>query len=476
MPVLLRTLLVTLACLVIAREARADEIVWHDSLTSAFEQAKKSRRIIMVCVNAKFVRGRETEEPAAKGLREVVYRDERVVEKSRAFECALLTRSSNSAEFGELRLLGIEGDLVSPQHIFVHPDGSEILVRRQYWSHGQGEKAVEALLALMAEAQENLAGSGTGAGAGPVPEAPEGNARPGWIRDRIREVVEGPRGPRDAAIASLIRNDLEGDCLTPLLALLGEHSRNHVLLADIIRGVGRDKLEPAALPVAGFLSHKEEGLRAMAAVSLEYIGSREKKVVGALKKAAGRERDEAIANHLFRALGRCGVGDSGVRSLLLKKSGGARSEFASLGPIIGLAYFEDDSKAMRGVEKILKKVGVPGGRRGGGQNTVKRAVLCWTLACIGDGKSAKFVREQLIEKLENMSAFWVAPLRTFYRTVARTCDGDETGLPEVEQGVRGALGFAKRFGAEIPALVDEYRRDRPAQGFTPKGEYLLGGN
>ena len=105
MSALLRALLVPLACLVIAREARADEIVWHETLTAAFEQAKESRRIIMVCVNAKFVRGRQTEEPAAKGLREVVYKDERVVEKSRAFECALLPRSSNSAEFGELRLL-----------------------------------------------------------------------------------------------------------------------------------------------------------------------------------------------------------------------------------------------------------------------------------------------------------------------------------------------------------------------------------
>ena len=229
------------------------------------------------------------------------------------------------------------------------------------------------------------------------------------------------------------------------------------------------------MPVSGFLSHKEEGLRAMAAVSLEYIGSRDKKVVAALKKAAGKERDEAIANHMFRALGRCGVGDNASRSLLLKKSGSAKSEFASFGPIMGLAYFEGDAKAARGVEKLLKKIGVPGGRRGGGQNTVKRAVLCWTLACIGDAKSAKFMREQLIEKLENMSAFWVRPLRTFYRTVARTCDGDESGLPQVEQGVRGALGFARGAGAEIPSLDDEYRRERPAQGFTPKGEYLLGG-
>ena len=53
--------------LVIAREVRAGEIVWHETLTAAFEQAQKSRRIIMVCVNAKFVRssGRRSQVPLA---------------------------------------------------------------------------------------------------------------------------------------------------------------------------------------------------------------------------------------------------------------------------------------------------------------------------------------------------------------------------------------------------------------------------
>ena len=52
-----------------------------------------------------------------------------------------------------LRLLGIEGDIVSPQHIFVHPSGDKILLRREYWSHGKGEEAVTALLAMMAGAR-----------------------------------------------------------------------------------------------------------------------------------------------------------------------------------------------------------------------------------------------------------------------------------------------------------------------------------
>lgn len=397
MSLLCRTALVAFALILGAGPAlAADAIDWSKDLTTAFAQAKEQRKIILVCVNAKFVRGSEFEEPAAKGLREVVYKDPRVVEKSSEFVCALLTRSSRSDEYGELRLLGIEGDLISPQHIFVHPDGESILVRKQYWSHGQGDAGVNALLAMMAEAQGKLGGEAEAGKAAAVPEAPTGDQRPGWIRDRIREVVEGPRRPRDLAIDLLVRNDREGDCLTPLIALLEEHPKDHVLQADILRGLGRDKLEVAALPVARFLSHREEGLRGISAVSLEYIGSREKKVVAALLKAAGREKDPAIANHMYRALGRCGVEDSKARSTLLKKCGSSKSEFASYGPTIGLAYFEGDSKAARGVEKVLKKIGVPGSRRGGGQNTVKRAVLCWTLASIGDKKSAAFVRESTL--------------------------------------------------------------------------------
>jgi hypothetical protein len=202
--------------------------------------------------------------------------------------------------------------------------------------------------------------------------------------------------------------------------------------------------------------------------------------VSALLRAAGREKDEAIANHMFRAAGRCGAGDSKVRSTLLKKADGAKSEFGSYGPIIGLAYFEGDTKAMRGIEKILKKIGVPGGRRGAGSNTIKRSVLAWALASIGDKKSAEFVREELVAKLENMQAFWVAPLRRFYKNVAKKCDGDASVMDSIEDGVRGVVSFTRggenRWGGEpdLRNLIDGYRAGRDDPAFTPKGEYLLG--
>ena len=462
------------------QEAR---IAWSKSLKTALATAKDSRQVVMVCVNAKHVQGREEEEPGAKGLREVVYKDPRVVKKSREFICVLLTPDSSSTDYGELRTLGIGGQIVSPQHIFVSPDGDRILVRREYWRHGKGEKAVLELLALMEKAEQRAkepadppeaAPGGEGKVEGPPAEDGE---RATWIAGLLKQ-VEGKGSERGNALRALVNQDKDGDCTGPLIALLPENKKNIELLRALIRALGRDGLEAAALPIAGFLGHRDHSIRSEAAVSLEYIGSREKKVVSALMKAAGRQKDEAVANHMYRALGRCGVKDGRAISLLLKAAASGKSEFGTYGASIGLAYFEHDKKAMRGVEKIVKVIGVPGGRRGGGQNTVKRGLLSWTLASIGDEKSADFVRKELIAKLENMKAFWVNPLKNFYGAVAGACDGEESALAEVEGGVRRIVQFARggnmeRYGAETRSLMDDSRKGRDNSTFTPKGDNLL---
>lgn len=477
MALLSRTVLLVSVSLALAPPGAAqgtNAIRWSEDIPTAFALAKSDQKILMICVNAKHVDGSTKVEPAAKGLREVVYKDARVVAKSREFVCAFFTPGSKLSEFSELRALGITGRIVSPQHVFVHPDATKILLRKEYWSHGKGEAGVKALLALMDEAQKKLADEGGKAADADAPgpgDAPAGAGRADWIRKRIREVVDGPQGPRRRAIDLLLGNDEKGDCAQPLILLLKEHQKNTELLVELIRGLGRDQLLDAAVVIPEFLTHKDEKVRGNAAVSLEYIGSRQKEVVSALLKAAGREKDEAIANHMYRALGRCGVDNNRARSTLLKKCAGGKSEFASYGPIVGLAYFTKDAKAARGVEKILKKIGVSGGRRGAGANTVRRGLLAWTLASIGDEKSAAFVREELLAKLENVQAFWVAGLKSFYRSVARACDGDKSALTEVEAGVGRIAAFARRTGG----LMDEYRKDREAAEFTPKGDGILGG-
>lgn len=459
-----------------------DRIQWVGSLRQAFERAGELGRPVMICINARFVLGRNAEEPAAKGLREVVYLDPRVVTRSRLFVCVFLTPDGNSEDYGELRArFGIDGEIVSPQHIFAlpgHPDGAAPAVRREYWPYGKGEEAVKELLALMdqaLEAHEAARGAPPPAPEAPAPEAAPAPAPPGaeeraeWIRTLVALARDGTPAERQEALAALLRNDQEGDCSGPVVALLGEDGlkKRPDVLIDVVRALGRPGLLAAAGPIAELLKHKDDLLRANAVVSLEYIGSPDS--VRDLTARLKPEKVVAIQNHLYRALGRCGAGDAKVRALLLKEAKGADSEEASFGPIVGLAYFERDEKAARGVEKLLKQMGPPsGGRRGGwGRGTLRRALLAWTLAEIGDPKGAAFMREELIPQLEHTQAWWTAAVVAYYEAIARTCEGDEGAKGDVDQGIRRTLGFAG--GTE--RFRDAARRDRDVSRFEPKAEW-----
>jgi hypothetical protein len=319
----------------------------------------------------------------------------------------------------------------------------------------------------------------SGGGTRVEPAPVEGEARAKWIAEQLAKVMGDPE-ERKQAIDALVKADKDGDCTGPLIELLPENKKNVGVLYDLIRALGIDGLEEAAEPIAEYLRHRDDSIRANAAVSLEYIGSKEKKIVSKLVSAAGREKDEGIANHVCRALGRCGVGDSKVRGLLLKMAASGRSEFATFGPAIGLAYFEGDEAAARGVEKILKQIGLPGGRRGGGGNSIKRGILSWTLACIKSEKSATFVREELLAKLENMRAFWVDGMRRFWEGVVKACEGDEEALSGVEAGVRVIARFARGWGGGGPdgepkELMDDARKGREGGKFRPKGDGLISG-
>ena len=147
---------------------------------------------------------------------------------------------------------------------------------------------------------------------------------------------------------------------------------------------------------------------------------------------------------------------------------------------MGLAYFERDEKAARGVEKILKQIGIPGGGRGAGQNTMKRMLLAWTLASIADPKSEAFVKNELIAPLKEMQAFWVEGLLGFYDSVARKCAGEEDAMAAVEGGVTFTVGIALRWGGgregtNSMSMMDEARTGREDAGFTPKGDGLTEG-
>ncbi len=475
-----------------------DKVAWITDLPAAFAKAKEKNLPLMICINAKFVMGRANrEEPAAKGLREVVYLDLKVVTESRKFVCAFLSRGEGgSGDYGELRALGIEGLIVSPQHIFVDPKGENILERMEYWSYGKGTSAVTKLLDMMSKALSKLdasneapadpanpdAAPAEGAPA-PAPEAvpPAGDGaaaleeRRAWIAKQLEHVTGTNPSKRETALGNLVRNDKEGDCIDPLVALVPQSKDNVALLVPLIRVLGRDKLTKAAGPIAAHLSHKDESVRGNAAVSLEYIGCPDS--VSALKKRASKEKNPDIANHLYRALGRCGAGDSKVRGVLTKKIEKhlIKDVVEGLGPAIGLSYFVGDKKAARAAEKLFQKASrMSGGRRGGGGGggTFMRGILGWVLAEVGDEKSAKFVQEEMLDPLENSNGRWTRAIKSFYRAVVKKLEGDEGAMDTIQGGVQRSMEWG---GPEDLNLQDEARQNRDTTEFQPKGEWISGG-
>jgi hypothetical protein len=501
---LLPLVLASLAVLPVAARAAeepakpGDTITWVKTLPPAFEQAEKEKKPLMICINSERVDGGRRE-PAAKELRDVTYRDPRVVTKSRLFVCAFLTSEGSSDDFGELRArFKMEGLIVSPQHIFVKADGQTILKREEYWPYGTGDQSVTALLKMMDQALASdkaaalpanpapapggpapapgAPGAPPAPGAAPAPVAPPpGNAdeQAKWLAEMCKTIVDGPAENRREALRRLLTDDKDGTFLKAILAQIPALVTAKDLPAqlDVVRALGRPGLKDAVPAVSEYLDHKDEELRGNAAVTLEYIGAPE--AVDELKKRLGHEKSELVECHVLRGIGRCGAGDSKVRALLDRQVTSGRSEALSCAAIIGLAYFEKDKDAARALEQHLDKAGIPGGGgrggRGGG-NQIKRAVLAWALAEVGDPKSAEFMRKEMLPKLDNNQAFWVPLVRTYWVAVAEVCEGDAGKKGAVDEGVRATISYA---GGN--PLMDDARKNRDGGGFTPKGDWDVQG-
>jgi hypothetical protein len=496
---LLPLLVIALMLLVVAWTARAAPppgIDWEESLAKALAVAKEKGKPVMICINATRVAGKSWRlEPAAKELREKTYRHEDVIELSKEFCCVFISSTGTAEDFGELRAhFQIDGDIVSPQHVFAYPDGN-LLYRKEYWPYGEGQDAVDALLKMMNDAlAKHHARAGTspesdetvtpGDGETPEgddtsvprdvpPEDPEGRAK--WIEAQLALLDSTDEIKRRNALDNLIEADVDGDTLTRVLELLDTYKKQPVILCDVVRELGRPGLEVAVKPLCSLLSHRETTVRAHAAVSLEFIGSKE--AVKSLSARAGREKDRATANHVYRALGRCGAHDAKVRARLLKAIKGAGSEFESYGPIIGLAYFEKCEKTARALEKVIKSVGMPSGGRGGWSGGGRRSLLAWCLSEVGfgDPKAAAFVTEEILPRIGE--GRWSRSRREFYVAVRDVCNGDEEARITVENGAKRALsggGAGGRFGGRgsgEPSLTDDARLRRDHIPFAPKGEF-----
>jgi|GEM_PF-4129987 len=429
-----------------------EEIVWLADVPAAFAQAKADGKPLFIAINAAFVDGGKAE-PAGRELRDNTYKAKDVVARSHQFVCVLLKPDGTSADYAELRSrFGMDGLVVSPQHIFAHADGALIDPRHEYWPHAHGQPSVDALLKLMDTA---LAAHKAKTGAGASPAAPDAAAgadqRAAWIRAQVAKLRDTALDPaaRELAGTELIKGDQKGDCLDPLCTFLLEVKKETELQVALVRALGKPGLEFVVPTLCQLLEDKHEELRSNAAVTLEYVGS--VRAVEPLVKRISREKDEFAWNNCCRALGRCGAKQESVRKLLLREVTSAKSDKLSAGPSIGLAYFERDVDAARGVEKIVEK----------GSSWQKRAFLLYALTEIRDPKSGDFVREKVLKNEKNPLAVG------FLNGVVGVLTGaDETGTAQstVENGVGFAVGSVGGVGG--PARIG-----RDQSEFRPKGEF-----
>ena len=451
------------------KEASTARVNWLHDLTKAFERSAADDKVLMICINARNPIG-ERDEPAAKGLREVVYQNAAFVKRSSEFVCVLVTAEGSSADYGELRLrLGIDGLIVSPQHIFVHPrhvDGTKPLFREQYWRYGCGPEAAKMLMAMMDKALAAYRvkkGMPDGPGEGATQSTEQ---RAAWIQKLIALARGQDAALRKQALREISRADQEGDCITPLIPLVKEldEAGEPGALADVIRTRGVPELAAALPALHDLLKHKEPGVRGNTAVTLEYIGLAAS--VEPLLARAKREKDEKIRNHLYRAAGRCGAGVAAVRKKLLRASvPGKDGDFGCFGPVIGLAYFVGDAKAARSLEKQLLKLGSPL-QQGSKAHSFLRSGIVWTLSEIRDPKTAAFLRKKVIAPLAEEKSPWKDWILRYYEAVARICAGDDDAQAVVTSGIEGAI-----WTDNARELVDEFRRGRDMSKFTPKGEW-----
>jgi hypothetical protein len=448
-------------------------IAWTKTIVEAFETGKKDGKPIFIAVNSREVFG-NAREPAGIMLRERVYPNPTVVAKSKEFACAMLVADGQSADYGEVRQrFGIDGNIVSPQHIFAYPDGS-LIDRREYWPWGEAE-SVTALVDMMDKALRAAAARKSGASVPPPPPAGAPSADPSkpsdpaaspdaaraeWITKTIEVVRKGgadatAADARDRAITELVKADKNGDCLEPLCAVMLELKRDPLSQVAILKRIGKDQLLIVEPSVATLLDDKNADVRGNAAVTLEYVG--DPRAVEALQKQVVRERDEDVKSNLCRALGRCGAHQASVRKSLLHEVDAAKSDRASIGPIIGLAYFEKDADAARAVEKLAAKAPLGG----------KRSTLLWTLTEIGDPKSAEFVDKEILPAAAKDTKSWLGgAVYKFVMAVVSVLKvpTDEASKGEVFAGVGRSLdwtGFAD----------DAARKGRDGGGFKPKGEF-----
>ena len=464
MPRVVAPLVAVLALLCCVAPARGEEdapkIQWAKDVPSAFMQAIKQKKVVLLCLGAPdLIVDGEVQGTLSKLVRDRLYKNSLVVEASRKFVCVLLTKDYEKLMREQF---GMKPPIAVPQHVFAHPrhvKGERPLYTRQFWQFQSEEQGAKAFIGHMKTALRRFEVKEA------MPKLPKDTpeARAAWIPKVARLVRDGNPEYRAEALDQLRKRDRDGDCVKALVPLIDTFAaaNDKQRLLDVLRYA----ITPDAVDVIHpLLDHDDRGLRGTAAVTLEYIGA--KASVDPLLARIKREKDDGVANHLYRAVGRCGAGDDSVRKKLLRKAAPAKGEdFPRFGAVIGLAYFAGDAKAARGLERNLTKLGLPF-QTGSKAKEFLRALTVWALSEIRDPKSGAYVQKKLLDKLAKDPPRGADAVMTFYGAVARTCEGHEGLQEEIDKGIE-----AYRWRDRAGDLVDGARTGRDMQKFKPKAEW-----
>jgi HEAT repeat protein len=403
----------------LAAGAQDAQIDWVGDWEQAFGRARQGKKPVMVCINSKD--GESASEEAAKKI----YRDPEFVALSRRFVMIIVStighqESGLCPRFGRITceqhvscwkalssghgdhfvIPGSNGEMISPQHAWFHPNG-QILSRREY----QSPKS--ALIKRMKQILDDVA-SGADPGEPPVTEDKDAPLNEKDLAE-LERVKKSDKEARRAALGNVLATGKISARVAVVDLLLATKRKD--LRADIVRALGKANAIEAREAIDSCLKDRDAFVRSCAAVALETLAQPQS--VEALIKRAKSERDTFARKNVYHALGACGGGAAhkNAAKRLLKGMTSDKQNVIRRHAALALRRYEGEGAKL--VVKPLEQTALKT------KDREVRGAIVYTLAYIGNPRTTLPVFEQILEKQRD-------PIGTAYmKSAIRVLKGEE---------------------------------------------------
>jgi hypothetical protein len=251
------------------------------------------------------------------------------------------------------------GDVVSPQHVLLGPDG-KVLLSVQYeiskpeleWcivtAIRKLDPAFSWTLSSGARAPRRLVMDGvvTGEAMEQAPTKEEVDA----ILERLKR-GEAPREMREEIMRLFKSDDPRAkDYVGNFLSSKPANRENWITV--LVHEVGRSSPQDWSELVTRFLEDPRPEVRAEAAVALEQLA--DTKALGDLTKAFKREKEDTVKRELLRAIASAGRADKKTATTLTEQFAKAKDAATRCAALVGAAYLEDAKAARALLEPALQ--------------------------------------------------------------------------------------------------------------------------